>query len=60
MDDLTTALNKCDTGCIIGNASINPLMYSDDLVILSPSQSGLFELMQVYGSYGMNHDVKYN
>ena len=43
MDDLTTALNKCDTGCIIGKANINHLMYADDLVILSPSQTGLSE-----------------
>ena len=35
-------------------------MYADDLVILSPSLSGLSELMQVCGSYGMNHDIKYN
>ena len=35
-------------------------MYADDLVILSPSLSGLSELMQVCGSYGMNHGIKYN
>ena len=58
MDDLV--LNKCDTLCVIGNANINHLMYADDLVILSPSLSGLSELMQVCGSYGMNHDIKYN
>ena len=60
MDDVTTTLNKCDIGCIIGNANINDLMYADDLVIVSPSQSGLSELMQVCGSYGMNHDIKHN
>ena len=35
-------------------------MYADDLVILSPSVSGLSELMQVCGLYGLNHDIKYN
>ena len=34
--------------------------YADDLVILSPSVSGLSELMQVCGLYGLNHDIKYN
>ena len=35
--DLTIALNKCDTGCVVGNSNINHLMYADDLVILFPS-----------------------
>ena len=60
MDDLTIALNKCNTGCVIGSTNINHLMYADDLVILSPSVSGLSELMQVCGLYGLNHDIKYN
>jgi len=60
MDDLTIALNKCYTGCVIGTITINHLMYAGDLVILSPSVSGLFELMQVCGLYGLNHVIKYN
>ena len=59
-DDLTIALNKCNTGCVIGSTTINHLMYVDDLVILSPSVSGLSELMQVCGHYGLKHDIKYN
>ena len=35
-------------------------MYADDLVILSPSASGLSELMQVCTSHGVNYDIKYN
>ena len=35
-------------------------MHVDDLVILSPSVSGLSELMQVCGLYQLNHDIKYN
>ena len=42
----------------MGNANINHLTHADDLAILSPSQSGSYELMQVCGSNGMNHDVK--
>ena len=60
MHDLTIALNKCYTGCVVGNSNINHLMHADDLVILSPSASGLSELIQVCGSYGVNHDFKYN
>ena len=60
MDDLIIALNKCNTGCVIGTTTINHLMYAADLVMLSPSVSGLSELMQVCGLYGLNHDMKYN
>ena len=60
MDDLTIALNKCNTRCVICSTTINNLMYADDLVILSPSVSRLSELMQVCGLYGLNHDIKYN
>ena len=60
MDDLTIALNKCNTRCVICSTTINHLMYADDLVILSPSVSTLSELMQVCGLYGLNHDIKYN
>ena len=60
MDDITLVLNKCDTRCVVGNSNINHLMYADDLVILSPSASGLSEQRQVCGSYGVNHDIKYN
>ena len=35
-------------------------MYADDLVILSPSLSVICELVQLCGSYGMNHDIIYN
>ena len=59
-DVLTIALNKFDTGCVVSNSNINHLMYADDLVILSPSASGLSELIQVCESYGVNHDIKYN
>ena len=60
MDDLTIALNKCNTGCVICSTTINHLMYADDLVILSPSVSGLSALVQVCELYGLNHDIKYN
>ena len=49
-----------NTWPIVCATTINHLMYADDLVILSPSVSGLSELMQVCGLYGLNHDIKYN
>ena len=61
MDYLTIALNKiCNTGYVVDTTTISHLMYADDLVIMSPSVSGLSEQMQVYGLNGLNHDIKYN
>ena len=41
MDDLSKKLNNVNTGCFMGTALINNLMYADDLVILAPSKCGL-------------------
>ena len=45
MDDLSQSLNCCKTGCLSGEIMINHLMYADDLVLLSPSATGLRELL---------------
>ena len=42
MDDLSVNLKKCPTGCIAGGTVVNHLMYADDIVLLSPSATGLF------------------
>ena len=35
-------------------------MYADDLVVFSPSNVGLRELLSVCETYGLNHDIKFN
>ena len=60
MDDLSKELNKCNTGCLVGNSVINHLMYADDLVILSPYSGGLQQLLKVCSTFGNEHDVVYN
>ena len=60
MDDLSIELNKCNTGCLIGNSVINHLMYADDLVVLSPYSGGLQQLLKVCTNYGNDHDIIYN
>ena len=60
MDDLSIELNKCNTGCLIGNSVINHLMYADDLVVLSPYSGGLQQLLKVCSNYGKDHDIIYN
>ena len=45
MEDLSVNLKKCPTGCI----AVNHLMYADDIVLLSPSATGLSLLLHVCG-----------
>ena len=60
MDDLSVKLTKCPTGCIAGGTIVNHLMYADDIVLLSPSATGLSLLLHVCGKYGLEHDIRFN
>lgn len=60
MDGLSDALNLSKVGCITGSQSVNHLMYADDLVLISPSATGLRELLKICELYGDEHDIKYN
>ena len=35
-------------------------MYADDIVLLSPSATGLSLLLHVCGKYGLDHDIRFN
>ena len=45
IDDLSVNLKMCPTGCIAGGTNVNHLMYADDIVVLSPSATGLSLLL---------------
>ena len=60
MDDLSERLNKCMTGCVIGEIILNHLMYADDLVILSPYSAGLQQLLSLCSQFGIENDIRYN
>ena len=60
MDDLSVNLKECPTGCIAGGTIVNHLMYADDIVLLSPSATGLSLLVHVCGKYGLEHDIRFN
>ena len=60
MDDLSQSLNCCKTGCLSGEIMINHLMYADDMVLLSPSATGLPELLLACEKYSKEHAIIYN
>ena len=53
MADMSVNLKNCPTGCIAGGTIVNHLMYADDIVLLSPSATGLSLLLHVRGKYGL-------
>ena len=60
VDDLSEELNKCKVGCNLNGHLINHIMYADDLVLISPSSTGLSQLLRECEKFGTRHDVKYN
>ncbi len=60
VDDLNTALNKCNVGCCFNAIVLNHLYYADDLCLLSPSMHGLNELLSISAKYATEHDIVFN
>ena len=60
MDDLSIALNACPTGVVVDGICVNHLLYADDLVVFSPSISGLQKLLKLCDEFAVSHDIKYN
>ncbi len=59
VDDLSTALNKCNVGCCFNTIILNHLYYADDLY-LSSSVHGLNELLSISAKYATDHDIVFN
>ena len=60
IDDLSSILSSCNSGCKFGNQTINHISYADDLLIFYPSSKGLQGLLNQCEIYGTEHDIKYN
>ena len=43
-----------------GGTIVNHLMHADDIVLLSPSATGLSLLLHVCGKCGLEHDIRFN
>jgi hypothetical protein len=59
-DILLERLKSNGSGCWVGNNYYGALSYADDLCILSPTISGLKDMLYVCEDYGREYDVMYN
>ena len=53
-------LEDSGVGCHIGGHFTGALAYADDIILLSPSMSGLRTLSKVYEGYATEFDVTFN
>ena len=60
MDDLSDKLKNSGIGLHIKEEWYNNLMYADDVVLMSPSASGLQSLISICEQYANDHDIIYN
>ena len=60
INELSNKLNKYNVGCIIGELVLNHLMYADDIILISPSTSGLSKLLSECENFGIENHIKFN
>ena len=57
IDDLIKTLQKKKTGCWINNSFVGIIVYTDDIVLLSPSIDGLQEMIDTCSDFAGKHNV---
>ena len=60
MDELLCKLSESGAGCHIGRTFCGALGYADDIVLLSPSMSGMDKLLGLCSEFAIQYDVKFN
>ena len=60
IDDLLSELTLQDIGCKIGSEFYEVYGYADDIVLLSPTVSGLKSMVNTCTKYTNDHDVQFN
>ena len=59
-DHVSSKLNDIHVGCLLGSRILNHLLYADDLVLISPSCTGLQKLINCCVRYGHLLDIRFN
>lgn len=60
INNLIVELSKTHVGCHIDGVSVNNLSYADDMVLLSPTISGIRKLLSICETYAEQHGLRYN
>jgi len=60
VDELLLSLSTSSYGCHVGDNFFGCIMYADDLILLSPSLSGLQCLVDICSIYAKDHNLVFN
>ena len=60
VDNLLQQLRHSSHGCYMGPHFVGALCYADDLVLISPSLSGLNSMLQICEQFALNYDLSFN
>ena len=60
VDDLIIELKHKGDGCYVLNCFVGCIMYADDLILLSPSVTGLQNMLNTCSVYGAHNDIVFN
>ena len=60
LDELSTLLNNCNTGCTINSCVANHLFYADDSILLGSSPKALQTLINMCEIYANKYELSFN
>ena len=60
MNDLFDILRKSGSGCKLGNLYAGAFGYADDLLLISPSRSGLQDMLNITEDYAKIHKIGFS
>ena len=59
IDDLLVGLEKLGYGCFIGKLFYGVLAYADDIILLTPSLSALWVMLNFCTNYAVLHNITF-
>ena len=60
MERLIDKLKNSNYGCCLGSKYLGCVMYSDDLSLLSPSLTGLQQMVNICNDFGLENSIMFN
>jgi len=60
LDNLLVRLAKPGIGCYIGNTFVGAFAYADDIVLVSPSATGMRKQPRICDSYAAEYSISFN